>query len=269
MRRLISFDLKAEMGFFKKPDINDKIYLSYNTLHKPALLGILGAIAGLGGYRGNSDAKKARFPEYYERLKHLPVGVEPLGSEKGNFAKTNISYNNTTGFASMEAGGNLIVNEQTLLNPAFRVYLLLDDGEELEARLYESVKNQWAEFLPYMGKNDFSVWWDKDEVREYEGAAPFAFDRKFRVRTLFRKTEAVTPYIAKAVAFGFMNFEANREMPFTYFERLPCGFDERLCQYEMDDFVLSNAEFDEQMPRDEAHLFYSLEPDANELVQLC
>ena len=45
--KLISFDLCADMGFLKKPDINEKIYLTYNMLHKPALLGILGAIIGL------------------------------------------------------------------------------------------------------------------------------------------------------------------------------------------------------------------------------
>ena len=51
-QKLISFDLKAEFGFFKKPDIND-IYLTYNMLHKPALLGILGAVIGLQGYQKN------------------------------------------------------------------------------------------------------------------------------------------------------------------------------------------------------------------------
>lgn len=65
-QKLISFDLKAEMGFFKKPDINDGIYLTYNMLHKPALLGILGAIIGLKGYE-----KKGIMPEYYSRLEHL------------------------------------------------------------------------------------------------------------------------------------------------------------------------------------------------------
>jgi CRISPR-associated protein Cas5h len=48
--KLVSFDLKADFGFFKKPDINDGLYLTYNMLHKPTLLGILGAIVGLQGY---------------------------------------------------------------------------------------------------------------------------------------------------------------------------------------------------------------------------
>ena len=268
MQKLISFDLKAEMGFLKKPDINEKIYLTYNMLHKPALLGILGAIVGLKGYQENSTAKQTNFPEYYLKLKHLPVGIEPLGSEKGNFAKTNISYNNTTGTASLEAGGNLIVNEQTLLAPAFRVYLLLDIEQELERKLYESIKNQEAEFLPYMGKNDFSVWWEKEEVKEYEDFKAFEFDREFSVKSLFRKTEAVNPYIARAVTSGLKRGKPKQPL-FTFFEKLPCGFHEKLCQYKMGDYVYTNATLELDFPKESNAVFYQLETSSNETVQLC
>ena len=59
-QRLISFDLQADFGFFKKPDYNDGMLLTYNMLHKPALLGLLGAVIGLQGYR-----RKGELPEYY------------------------------------------------------------------------------------------------------------------------------------------------------------------------------------------------------------
>ena len=36
-QRLISFDIQADFGFFKKPDYNDGVLLTYNMLHKPAL----------------------------------------------------------------------------------------------------------------------------------------------------------------------------------------------------------------------------------------
>ncbi|MDA3780258.1 MAG: hypothetical protein PF487_08610 [Bacteroidales bacterium] len=73
MKNLISFTIKAEKGFFKKPDINDGIYLTYNMLHKPAILGILGEIIGLEGYQKNGV-----LPKYYQELKDIPVGVKPL-----------------------------------------------------------------------------------------------------------------------------------------------------------------------------------------------
>ncbi len=49
-RKLISFDLQGDFGFFRKPDVNDGIQLGYNLIHKPSVLGLLGAIIGLQGY---------------------------------------------------------------------------------------------------------------------------------------------------------------------------------------------------------------------------
>ena len=111
--RLISFDLKSDFGFFKKPDVNDT-YLTYNMLHKPALLGILGAIIGLKGFEQNK-----RLPDYYTLLRHLKIGIKPLGTDNGNFLKCFIGYNNATGMASKEEGGILQVKEQTLIQPYF------------------------------------------------------------------------------------------------------------------------------------------------------
>ena len=155
MKKLISFTIKAEKGFLKKPDINDGIYLTYNMLHKPAILGILGAIIGLDGYQ-----KNGALPEYYKELKNIPVGIKPVGDEKGNFQKTKITYNNTTGLASNEEGGNLIITEQTLIKPSYKIYLLLDLENENENKLYHNIKEQKAEYLPYLGKNDYSLWWE-------------------------------------------------------------------------------------------------------------
>ena len=60
-KHIISFDLRADFACFKKPDINEGTILTFNSLHKPALLGVLGAIVGLKGYN-----KRGEFPEYYQ-----------------------------------------------------------------------------------------------------------------------------------------------------------------------------------------------------------
>ena len=125
MQKLISIDIKADFGMLKKPDTNEPVYLTFNILHKPGLLGILGAIIGLEGFK-----EKGKLPEYYKKLKDLQIGIQPLEHENGNFQKTIIQYNNTTGTANKE--GNLIVIEQTLIAPAFRCYLLLDIENELQ-----------------------------------------------------------------------------------------------------------------------------------------
>ena len=255
-QKIISFDLMAEMGFFKKPDINDGIYLTYNMLHKPALLGILGAIAGLRGYQKNGE-----FPEYYTKLKHLKVGIQPLDSDKGNYTKEIVSYNNGTGFASNEAGGNLIVTEQILLKPSYRCFLLLDLSNDIERCLFCNLSKQEAVFLPYMGKNDFSAWWVN--FKEYDNAREFAFDRNYKITSVFAKTDAVSGFVARSMSM--FSSEA-KEISFLYFERLPVCFDEKLCQYDYADFVYSNASFKKEMNMSEVGTFFDLQE--NGIVQL-
>src|SRR5690606_15618456 len=147
MKQLISFDIKADFGFLKKPDTNEPIYLTFNMVHKPFVLGLLGAISGERGFQKNEA-----LPDYYLKLRDTLIGIKPLNDEKGNFQKTVITYNNGVGYASHETGGNLIIKEQTLINPSYRIYLLTDNLE-----LIQRIQNHEAEFLPYLGKNDFSL----------------------------------------------------------------------------------------------------------------
>ena len=219
--RLISFDLKADFGFFKKPDINDA-YLTYNMLHKPALLGILGAIIGLKGFEQNK-----RLPDYYTLLKHVKIGIKPLETDNGNFLKCFIGYNN---------GGILQVKEQTLIQPAYRCFLLLTDEDETERILYDYLKSYRAEFLPYMGKNDFSAWWDN--FIEYTGFSRFNYDRNYRIDSIFRKSGVKASDLIPKAGSGRGN-RANNQSVYIYFENLPISFHEELFQYEYGDFVYS------------------------------
>jgi len=260
--RLISFDLKAEMGFLKKPDINDGIYLTYNMLHKPALLGILGAIAGMKGYEKNGE-----FPDYYKKLKHLKVGIQPLESDKGNYTKEIVSYNNGTGFASNEQGGNLIVTEQILLKPAYRCYLLLKLDNLDEKTLYDNILSYKAEFLPYLGKNDFSAWWIN--AKEYGSANKYDFSREYKIASVFAKTEAASKHVVRSMSM----FSADsKEITFLYFEKLPVNLDakdkkgENLFQYSYADFVYSNASFKAEMNMSELGEYYQV--DENYIIQL-
>ncbi len=252
--KLVSFDLKADFGFFKKPDIND-IYLTYGILHKPALLGILGAIVGLPGFQENST-----LPVYYQKLRHLKIGVSPLNSQHGNFIKHLVKYTNTTGMASNEEGGNLIIEEQVLIKPEYRCYLLLNSEDELENDLYFNLKTYQAEFLPYMGKNDFSAWWEN--FKEYESFKVFDFDRDYKIATLFRKEDTVSNYLVKAIGLAALG----KEPVSLYFEKLPVAYDETLYQYEYADFVYSHgARFRKDMKISTGD-FYTIDND--QVIQL-
>jgi len=212
---LISFDLRAGFGVFKKPDVNEGLQLTFNLLHKPALLGILGAIAGLDGYQ-----RRGIFPDYYTKLVGLRVGIQPLDHDKGNFVKTVIKYTNTVGYAN--ADGNLLITEQTLRCPAYRCYLLLDLDDGVQTLLYDRIRAGEADYLPYFGKNECSAWWDAESVQSYS-IEPFKAVENFRMSSVFvRKHPVISDKVEPE--FSFAEMAMQNASNFIYFERLPMKF---------------------------------------------
>lgn len=229
---LISFDVHADFAFFRKPETNSTINLSYNIIHKPAILGFLGAVLGLAGYQ-----EKGKLPDYYEKLKDIKLGIEPLRHEKGNFAKTNIKYTNTVGYANK--GTNFLTEELTLIDPAYRIYLLLEENDALQSQLLISLQKGESVFVPYFGKNEFTAWWKPSSYKKYTFSKKEIKDSEsVKVATIFQKdillkeqVEAPFPDFSKPINFS--------ESPFVYFERLPKQFDETLMQYELVEFAYS------------------------------
>ncbi len=244
-QRLISFDLKADFGCMKKPDVNDGLMLTFNMLHKPALLGILGAIVGLKGY-----SKHKEFPEYYKVFKDLKIGIEPLLHDKGNFTKTVIRYTNTVGYANKnEQGGGTtqIIDEQTLIAPAYRCYLLLNTDDEKQLELYERIRKSEAVYLPYIGKNECATWFWTDEdlgygFKEYDEAKGFTPSTTFKIDSLFIRDYPLKDNRLKP-KFSPISRSVLNQSSFAYFERLPLRFDENLFQYELAEFAYSDWVF--------------------------
>lgn len=164
--KVFSFIIYSDFGFFKKPDANIN-FLTYEYIPKPALLGLLGAVIGLKGYK-----KDIKIPEFYKKLGSLKTGIQPLEmksnglSISGNnflplkepFLKTFVKYSNYHGYGSYEKGGNLIINEQILIKPAFRIYIGRGEvNNEIFSKLIKNLENKESYYIPYMGKNDFPV----------------------------------------------------------------------------------------------------------------
>lgn len=174
--RAISFKLSAKTACFRKPDVNQYAYFTYNNIHKPALFGLLGAIIGLGGHtqlHNGNRGKKANqleynhgYPEFYEKLQYLKVSITPL-APNGYFSKKIQVFNNSVGYASFEAGGNLIIREQWLENPSWQI-MILDDGSDEYAKVAEYLLNGKSVFIPYLGKNDHPANIDEVEILELE-----------------------------------------------------------------------------------------------------
>lgn len=170
----VSFRLSGKTACFRKPDVNQFAYFTYNNIHKPALLGMFGAILGLGGHIQLSNENRGKkpnqldynhdYPEFYEKLKHLKVSIVPLAPH-GYFSKKIQVFNNSVGYASKEMGGNLIVREQWLENPEWKI-IVLDDGTDEYRRLKEYFLEKKSVFVPYLGKNDHPA--KIDEVQELE-----------------------------------------------------------------------------------------------------
>jgi len=234
MDKLVSVDFYAQFGFLKKPDINDGIYLSYNMLHKPALLGILGAISGLKGYSIEGAMELSDVPEYRKKFEGLKVAIQPLCSQNGNFSKDVIKYTNTVGYASEETGGVLIIDEQTLIRPSYRVYFLLDIENKLQLTLNDRLKNREAEFIPYLGKNDHQLWWKNFQIWKIL-ENDYRPSQKFRVDSIFIKpSDEKLQREVRRVSYG------EDTVRFMYFERLPEGWHPELPHYQLAEFLLTN-----------------------------
>jgi len=244
MNKIITFIINSDFGILKKPDIND-YYLTYNMLHKPALLGILGSIAGLKGYTENG-----KLPEYYNLLKDLKLSIKPLKDNKGNFSKTMIGYNNSVGYANKD--GNLQIYEQVLLKPSYKCYIELDIENEIQKTLFNNILNCESYYIPYLGKNENYLWWSEAKeitIEEYK-------DTSIKISSIFIKENLLKDNIA----LDLLNYDSGK---FIYFERLPYCFDENMFQYVLKDFVYTNNEFKFKSPL--SNLFKTSE---DEIIQL-
>lgn len=153
----LCFTLSGSYACFRQPDVNAKVYFTYNNIHKVALLGLLGAVLGLSGY-GNAKLYGVEgriYPEFYEVLSSLHVSVIPNG-KNGYFTKKLQYFDNSVGYASKEKGGNLQVNEQWLENPNWMVFLACHklDKTVWDRLCYNLLHDQCA-YIPYLGRNDF------------------------------------------------------------------------------------------------------------------
>lgn len=229
--RGLKFTLRGETAFFKKPDVNTFLYFTYSNIHKVALLGVVGAILGLGGY---NEQQEQIYPEFYEKLKDLKVAIVPKNTvgTKGNycmFGKKVQVFNNSVGYASKEAGGNLIVKEQWLEKPVWDIYILDTHRlfEELRDRM---LKSQYI-YIPYLGKNDHPATIEEVEEVELQEAKG-----TYRIDSLFLKEHFEEEEDELDMGTG----SAGRY--FKYEEKLPMALEETQNQYYLASFMMTSKE---------------------------
>lgn len=148
--KALEFIIGAEFGIFRKPDSQD-LGLTFSFIPKSAVLGVCGAIIGLGGYKEGS-----KIPEFLSKLSDFKIGVAPY--ENGRpaekpFRKIFVKFTNYHGYGN--ADGPLICTEQLLVEPAYKVTVIADEDNHNFTDLYNKLKHEKTEFRPYLGKNEF------------------------------------------------------------------------------------------------------------------
>ena len=240
--KILKFTLSGKTGFFKKPDVNTYLYFTYGNIHKVALLGIFGAVLGLGGYNSmklKEQLKKhdkkdksilPEFPEFYEKLKDIKVSVVP-NNENGFIPKKLQIFNNSVGYASKEQGGNLIVKEQWLENPSWDIYVQVDSDES--KKLAEYILDKKAVYSPYLGKNDHFADITNPQIIEAEKISES--NSISRIDCLFIKGdfEVILPDEEDDEDVDYDNL-------FKYEEKLPIALSRDTNMYELETFVFTN-----------------------------
>lgn len=226
---VLKFTLSGKTAFFKKPDVNAYFYFTYGNIHRIALLGIFGAIMGYGGYNQQANDEKAIYPEFYEKLKNIKIGIVPK-NPKGYISKKIQTFNNTVGYANED--GNLIIKEQWLENPQWDIYVLLQD--ELENQLTKRIVESRFVYLPYLGKNDHIA--NIADIKIINGVEKLHDINK--LDSLFIK-DYFELYEAQPDLFDMESM--NRyELPFKYEEMLPIKLEETTNKYEFESFIYTN-----------------------------
>lgn len=150
--KALEFSISADFGMFRKPDQQDPA-LTFNFIPKSAVLGVCGAILGLGGYKDGSKT-----PEFLTALKDFKIAISPVLPKNRNsnphpFKKTFVKFNNSQGYGN--ADGNWLLTEQILIKPEYIVTVISNNDDAYLINLERHLKNRTSVFRPYLGKNEF------------------------------------------------------------------------------------------------------------------
>lgn len=239
----LKFNLSGKTAIFKRPDVNVHCYFTYSHIHKPALLGILGAICGFGGYnqqKAYNDkciAEKRKsdildYPEFYTKLKDIKISIIP---KKHIFSTTKQTFNNSVGYANYSdkkygGGATLCFTEQWLENPSWKIFILLDGSEVTENLKQRFLKREFV-YIPYLGKNDhFANITDIEIVDLQEVQSCTKIDSMIFADKITNYSRSVS----------VLKKENCNKVSFFYKERLPFALDKDDNQYVLQKFVYTN-----------------------------
>lgn len=152
MKKAVFFQLTGSFAHFKFPFTSPN-YLkkSFSIPPRTTILGILGSVLGINGFQQYEENE----PEYYAKLKHIPITICVQNIPKKMLAV----YNSLNSFAKNIPKEPMVnIKEEVLLNPKYKIGLILDEELETDKKLLESLASfplPYSKYHIYLGKNEF------------------------------------------------------------------------------------------------------------------
>lgn len=232
MEEAFCFNIAGDFAFFKKNDANDAVLISYNFIHKPAVLGIMGAILGLKGYPDQSN-------EFYEKLKNFKIAIVPKYTKP--LTKFVVVFNDSSGLSSKEQGGILQIREQVLFgrDEPIRyeiVVPLRTEFSQSEVQIWEELRQRISKkesvYPLYFGKNEFPAYIESFSEVYLKKACT---NKSYRLKGLAMESRIK---IKTEDSEEDSKFFSNSEQRITIYEQLPIRLNESWL-YEKETFVLT------------------------------
>ncbi len=156
--KIIELDIWSKFGCFSKPFSNSGGILTYFIPPKTSIIGMIGSVLGYSfdDFEIGEDGTKIYS---IERFNDIKISIQPLFSLKIK----RVTYNNVS--------GNDIKNihQDVLLNPHYKIYISFPDNLSEEEDLFlDRIKNKRSVFNLYMGKNEFLLNYEFQNVYDYE-----------------------------------------------------------------------------------------------------
>lgn len=146
--RYLKFRISGDFAYFKNPEHKKKSN-SFLCIHKPAILGLLGAICG---YKGFHDIRTLGYIEYLEKLKGIKLSIT-IENKIQPYIE-NVIVN--TGQNNMISDHNRIDNriESVLSDVSYEIILQIKDDKLFQDIFYRLNERKYV-YTPFLGKTTF------------------------------------------------------------------------------------------------------------------
>lgn len=234
---ILKFNLSGQTAFFRNNDVNDgDITYSYGHIHKVALMGVLGAVLGLGGHNTAYNKTKGKYiyPKFYEVLKDIKVAICPK-AKYGYFERKKQNMINTCGYSinkDTKKGQILMYTEQYIENPSWDIYIDLNSIEsDVAEKMKDFILHNKAVYIPYLGKTNHAA--IISDMKVCEGK--ISNEKIVNLHSMFPFTSGIKKHV---------DIFADEDSIFEYREILPISYSESNCYYKSKLFVYSNRQYE-------------------------